>query len=100
MARNEAGLRKALELIPKLRDEFWRDVNVPGSDAELNQALEKAGRVADYFELAELMCKDALERSESCGGQANGAQSDLGARVTTGLPGRPPSPDTSSVPAQ
>ena len=68
MARNEAGLKKALELIPKLREEFWRDVNVPGSDAELNQALEKAGRVADFFELAELMCKDALYRSESCGG--------------------------------
>jgi succinate dehydrogenase / fumarate reductase flavoprotein subunit len=68
MARNEAGLRKALELIPKLREEFWRDVNVPGSDAELNQALEKAGRVADFFELAELMCKDALHRTESCGG--------------------------------
>ncbi|HUQ48773.1 MAG TPA: fumarate reductase/succinate dehydrogenase flavoprotein subunit [Gemmatimonadaceae bacterium] len=68
MARNEAGLRKALDLIPKLREEFWRDVNVPGSDAELNQALEKAGRVADFFELAELMCKDALHRSESCGG--------------------------------
>ena len=68
MARNEAGLRKALELIPKLREEFWRDVNVPGSDAELNQALEKAGRVADFFELAELMCKDALDRTESCGG--------------------------------
>jgi succinate dehydrogenase / fumarate reductase flavoprotein subunit len=55
-------------LIPKLREEFWRDVNVPGSDAELNQALEKAGRVADFFELAELMCKDALHRTESCGG--------------------------------
>jgi succinate dehydrogenase / fumarate reductase flavoprotein subunit len=68
MARNEAGLKKALELIPKLRDEFWREVNVPGSDAELNQALERAGRVADFFELAELMCKDALHRTESCGG--------------------------------
>ncbi|MEO7367483.1 MAG: fumarate reductase/succinate dehydrogenase flavoprotein subunit, partial [Gemmatimonadaceae bacterium] len=68
MTRNEAGLRKALELIPKLREEFWRDVNVPGSDAELNQALEKAGRVADFFELAELMCRDALHRTESCGG--------------------------------
>jgi succinate dehydrogenase / fumarate reductase flavoprotein subunit len=68
MARNAAGLQKALELIPKLREEFWRDVNVPGSDAELNQALEKAGRVADFFELAELMCKDALHRAESCGG--------------------------------
>jgi len=68
MARNEAGLRTALEKIPKLRDEFWRDVNVPGSANTLNQALEKAGRVADFFELAELMCRDALERKESCGG--------------------------------
>ena len=53
---------------PKLREEFWRDVNVPGSDSQLNQALEKAGRVADFFELAELMCIDALHRTESCGG--------------------------------
>ncbi len=68
MARNDAGLRKALELIPKLREEFWQNVNVPGSDAELNQALEKAGRIADYLELAELMCRDALHRTESCGG--------------------------------
>jgi succinate dehydrogenase / fumarate reductase flavoprotein subunit len=68
MTRNEAGLKKALELIPKLREEFWRDVNVPGSDEELNQALERAGRVADFFELAELMCIDALHRTESCGG--------------------------------
>jgi len=68
MSRNEAGLRKALQLIPKLREEFWRDVNVPGSADTLNQALEKAGRVADFFELAELMCLDALERRESCGG--------------------------------
>ncbi len=68
MARNDAGLRKALELIPKLRDEFWQNVNVPGSDRQLNQALEKAGRVADFFELAELMCLDALQRTESCGG--------------------------------
>ncbi|MEO8576014.1 MAG: fumarate reductase/succinate dehydrogenase flavoprotein subunit [Gemmatimonadales bacterium] len=68
MARNDAGLRKALELIPALRDEFWRNVNVPGSDRELNQALEKAGRVADFFELGELMCIDALHRTESCGG--------------------------------
>jgi succinate dehydrogenase / fumarate reductase flavoprotein subunit len=68
MTRNEAGLKKALELIPKLREEFWRDVNVPGSDVELNQALEKAGRVADFFELAELICIDALHRTESCGG--------------------------------
>ena len=68
MARNEAGLRMALAKIPKLREEFWRDVNVPGSADTLNQALEKAGRVADFFELAELMCLDALHRRESCGG--------------------------------
>ncbi|MEO6210107.1 MAG: fumarate reductase/succinate dehydrogenase flavoprotein subunit [Gemmatimonadaceae bacterium] len=68
MTRNEAGLKIALEKIPKLREEFWRDVNVPGSADTLNQALEKAGRVADFFELAELMCRDALERKESCGG--------------------------------
>jgi succinate dehydrogenase / fumarate reductase flavoprotein subunit len=68
MSRNDAGLRKALELIPPLREEFWRNVNVPGSDAQLNQALEKAGRVADFLELAELICIDALHRTESCGG--------------------------------
>jgi succinate dehydrogenase / fumarate reductase flavoprotein subunit len=68
MSRNEAGLRTALKQIPELREEFWRDVNVPGSDVELNQALEKAGRVADFLELAELMCIDALHRTESCGG--------------------------------
>jgi succinate dehydrogenase / fumarate reductase, flavoprotein subunit len=67
MSRNEAGLKLALEKIPELRAEFWRNVNVPGSDAELNQALEKAGRVADFLELAELMCVDALQRTESCG---------------------------------
>jgi len=68
MSRSEAGLKTALERIPKLRAEFWRDVNVPGSADTLNQALEKAGRVADFFELAELMCLDALQRKESCGG--------------------------------
>ena len=68
MSRNDAGLKLALKRIPELRDEFWRDVNVPGSDVELNQALEKAGRVADFLELAELMCLDALHRTESCGG--------------------------------
>jgi succinate dehydrogenase / fumarate reductase, flavoprotein subunit len=68
MARNAAGLREALTRIPALREEFWRNVNVPGSDAELNQALEKAGRVADFLELGELMCRDALHREESCGG--------------------------------
>ncbi len=68
MARNKAGLKKALEMIPKLRGEFWRDVNVVGSGNELNAELEKAGRVADYFELSELMALDALHREESCGG--------------------------------
>ncbi|GAA1403447.1 fumarate reductase/succinate dehydrogenase flavoprotein subunit [Kitasatospora putterlickiae] len=68
MARDEAGLRRALERIPKLRDEFWRRIKVPGTGQELNQALEKANRLVDYFELAELMCLDALHRAESCGG--------------------------------
>jgi len=68
MARNAAGLREALARIPELREEFWRDVNVPGSANELNQALEKAGRVADFLELGELICRDALHREESCGG--------------------------------
>ncbi|MGI9042478.1 MAG: fumarate reductase/succinate dehydrogenase flavoprotein subunit [Gemmatimonadales bacterium] len=68
MARNAAGLRDALVLIPRLREDFWRDVNVPGSHAELNQAIERAGRVADFLELGELMCRDALHREESCGG--------------------------------
>ncbi len=68
MSRNESGLKIALERIPKLRAEFWRDVNVPGTGVELNQSLERAGRVADFFELGELMCIDALHRTESCGG--------------------------------
>jgi succinate dehydrogenase / fumarate reductase, flavoprotein subunit len=68
MARTAAGLRKALELIPVLREEFSKNLLVPGSDASLNQSLEQAGRVADYLELAELMCRDALDREESCGG--------------------------------
>jgi len=68
MARNAAGLKQALAEIPPLREQFWRDVKVLGSGEELNQSLEKAGRVADFFELAELMCLDALERNESCGG--------------------------------
>jgi succinate dehydrogenase / fumarate reductase flavoprotein subunit len=67
MSRNEAGLKYALERIPQIREEFWSNVNVPGSDAELNQALEKAGRVADFLELGELICRDALDRRESCG---------------------------------
>ena len=68
MARNRAGLEAALAKIPELREEFFNDVNVPGSDADLNQALEKTGRIVDFFELAELMCRDALAREESCGG--------------------------------
>lgn len=68
MARNEAGLRKALTQIPALREEFWENVRVLGANEEFNQSLELAGRVADFFELAELMCLDALERKESCGG--------------------------------
>ncbi|HET7586305.1 MAG TPA: fumarate reductase/succinate dehydrogenase flavoprotein subunit [Gemmatimonadaceae bacterium] len=67
MSRSESGLKTALQKVPELREEFWRTVNVPGSDVELNQALEKAGRVADFLELAELMCVDALQRTESCG---------------------------------
>jgi len=67
MSRNEKGLREALQKIPKLREEFWRDVRVPGTDEDFNQSLERAGRVADFFEFAELMCRDALERDESAG---------------------------------
>jgi succinate dehydrogenase / fumarate reductase flavoprotein subunit len=68
MERTEEGLRKALDLIPELRREFWNNVKIPGTGAELNQSLEKAGRVADFLELGELMCLDALHRRESCGG--------------------------------
>jgi succinate dehydrogenase / fumarate reductase flavoprotein subunit len=68
MARTEAGLERALDEIPALRQEFWQDVNVLGDGNSINQSLEHAGRVADFLELAELMCLDALERRESCGG--------------------------------
>jgi succinate dehydrogenase / fumarate reductase flavoprotein subunit len=68
MGRNEAGLKKALELIPSLRQEFWENVRVLGSGNDLNQSLEMAGRVADFFELGELLVIDALHRAESCGG--------------------------------
>jgi succinate dehydrogenase / fumarate reductase, flavoprotein subunit len=68
MERSEEGLRKALTRIRELRKEFWSDVRVLGTNEELNQALERAGRVADFFELGELMCIDALVRRESCGG--------------------------------
>ncbi|MBV9760411.1 MAG: fumarate reductase/succinate dehydrogenase flavoprotein subunit [Acidobacteriaceae bacterium] len=68
MSRTAGGLRLAIEQIRELREEFWNNLRVPGSAADFNQSLEKAGRVADFFELAELMCVDALERNESCGG--------------------------------
>jgi succinate dehydrogenase / fumarate reductase flavoprotein subunit len=68
MARSEASLKRALEAIPKLRDEFWQNVSVPGTPDNLNQSLEYAGRVADYLELSELLTFDALHRRESCGG--------------------------------
>ena len=68
MARNAAGLKEALERIPKLREEFWREVRVPGHGEDYNQSLERAGRVADFLEFGELMCIDALTRDESCGG--------------------------------
>ncbi len=68
MARNEKGLREAIAHIRALKEEFWKNVNVLGESADLNQSLEKAGRVADFLELGELMCIDALERNESCGG--------------------------------
>jgi len=67
ITRTADGLKKALEMIPALREEFWRDLRILGGADQLNQELEKAGRVADYFELAELMCIDALDRDESCG---------------------------------
>ncbi|MDQ3813564.1 MAG: succinate dehydrogenase (quinone) flavoprotein subunit, partial [Armatimonadota bacterium] len=68
MGRNEAGLKEALERIPKLREEFWQDVRIPGSADNLNQNLERAGRVADFLEFGELLARDALHRQESCGG--------------------------------
>ena len=68
MARTEASLTHALQAIPKLREEFWHNVSVPGSADNLNQSLEYAGRVADYLEFAELLALDALDRRESAGG--------------------------------
>jgi succinate dehydrogenase / fumarate reductase flavoprotein subunit len=68
MSRTDASLRHALERIPRLREEFWQNVSVPGSPDNLNQSLEYAGRVADYLEFAELLAFDALQRRESCGG--------------------------------
>ena len=68
MERTKEGLEKALSEIPALEEEFWKDLRIPGSSATLNSNLEKAGRVADFFELAKLMARDALDREESCGG--------------------------------
>ena len=68
MARTATGLKKALELLPQLREEFWSNLRVPGTGNEMNQSLEQAGRIADFIELGELLCLDALTREESCGG--------------------------------
>jgi succinate dehydrogenase / fumarate reductase flavoprotein subunit len=67
ISRTRQGLEEALRALPALRDEFWRDVKVPGGEGELNPSLEHAGRVADFLDFAELMCRDALARDESCG---------------------------------
>jgi succinate dehydrogenase / fumarate reductase flavoprotein subunit len=68
MARNEKGLKEGITEIKELREEFWKDVKIVGQDKDINQTLERAGRVADYLELGELMAVDALNRNESCGG--------------------------------
>ena len=68
MARTKEGLQEALERIPQIREEFWENVSVPGTAGNLNQSLEKAGRVADFLEFAEIKVGDALHREESCGG--------------------------------
>jgi succinate dehydrogenase / fumarate reductase flavoprotein subunit len=78
MARTRESLNNALSLIPKLREEFWRDVTIFGERDSFNQSLEKAGRVADFLEFAEIMCKDALVREESCGGHFRVEHQDQG----------------------
>jgi succinate dehydrogenase / fumarate reductase flavoprotein subunit len=78
MSRNAKGLAEAMQEIRALREEFWRDVTVPGTGAELNQSLEKAGRVADFLEFSELMCLDALTREESCGAHFREEYQDAG----------------------
>src|SRR6185369_3481690 len=78
MARSKESLTFALDQIPKLRDEFWRDVTVLGERDSFNQSLEKAGRVADFLEFAELLCRDALVREESCGGHFRVEHQTLG----------------------
>ena len=67
MSRNGQGLLSAIDQVRELREEFWQSINVTGSSGDLNQALEYAGRVADFMEFGELMCRDALAREESCG---------------------------------
>jgi succinate dehydrogenase / fumarate reductase flavoprotein subunit len=78
MGRNRAGLEEALQRIPAIREEFWQNLTVLGSSGGLNQTLEKAGRVADFLEFAELMCTDALVREESCGGHFREEYQDEG----------------------
>ena len=78
MARNREGLTTALQKIPELREQFWKGVTVLGGAETLNQSLEKAGRVADFLEFAELMCRDALVREESCGGHFRTEHQDNG----------------------
>jgi succinate dehydrogenase / fumarate reductase flavoprotein subunit len=78
MARSKDSLERALQLIPKLREQFWSDVSVLGGKDTFNQSLEKAGRVADFLEFGELMCQDALEREESCGGHFRTEYQDSG----------------------
>ena len=68
MARNEEGLKKAIAEIQQIREDFWKDVKIPGEMNNLNPELEKAGRVADFFDIGELMARGALDRNESCGG--------------------------------
>ena len=68
MTRSEQSLKEAIEKIPEIKEEFWNNVRVVGSGSELNQELEKAGRVADFLEFGELLARDALNRNESCGG--------------------------------
>jgi len=76
MARTEAGLKKALQLLPELRAEFWKNLRVPGTGESLNMELERAGRVADFLEFGELLCRDALDRDESCGGHFRSEHQD------------------------
>jgi succinate dehydrogenase / fumarate reductase flavoprotein subunit len=77
MARNEKGLKEAMAEIKAIRQEFWKEINVPGDANEMNPELEKAGRVADFLELGELFAKDALDREESCGGHFREESAEL-----------------------